>query len=562
MSIAYDSFNFVLIFPSQNTNKLVYGKIKRTGIGIAFAGKSDTPRFFKIYNTALPEEYITANTRAIHAQTGGTMKRKSSASRKKTELPEIYVKCSGIQRLPALLLLLSFLTAAVSACGKAPGLSDSAVDLTKKYRGGIEKNETVETGEDFARAYCEFSLGLLKDAIGSESQNSKAQNNEAQNSGVQNSGVQNSDAQNNDAQNSEEETSGAQSDASPNLMISPISVLQALEMTRIGAGSETLEQMSMTMYPGMEAEQGRKQLLSWAEGLPSADDAAMKLANSVWINTENEQFHPDDEFLKRNALESRASVYGAPFDEAACKALNQWVEQNTDGMVKDILDRIPREAIMYLVNAAAFDAKWKEPYTSNQVGKGIFAKEEGSESEVPMMYSMESVFLQGEHAVGFCKPYASGYYFAAILPEEGWTLQEYIRQLDGEALRQMLTSPAEAAVEAALPKFKGESSRELSGTLSGMGMPLAFDSGFADFSGMGSCEGGNICISRVLHKTYIEVDELGTKAGAATVVEMEAGGAFMVTESVILNRPFLYAIVDEKTDLPIFIGIVEDPATE
>ena len=150
----------------------------------------------------------------------------------------------------------------------------------------------------------------------------------------------------------------------------------------------------------------------------------MKLANSVWINTENEQFQPDAEFLKRNALESGASVYGAPFDEAACKALNQWVEQNTDGMVKDILDRIPREAIMYLVNAAAFDAKWEKPYQSSQVGKGTFTREDGSESEVPMMYSMESVFLKGEHAVGFCRPYASGYYFAAILPEEGWTLQE------------------------------------------------------------------------------------------------------------------------------------------
>lgn len=130
----------------------------------------------------------------------------------------------------------------------------------------------------------------------------------------------------------------------------------------------------------------------------------MKLANSVWINTENEQFQPDAEFLKRNALESGASVYGAPFDEAACKALNQWVEQNTDGMVKDILDRIPREAIMYLVNAAAFDAKWEKPYQSSQVGKGTFTREDGSESEVPMMYSMESVFLKGEHAVGFAGP--------------------------------------------------------------------------------------------------------------------------------------------------------------
>lgn len=273
------------------------------------------------------------------------MKRKPAADRKKTELLKKYARSSGIRRLPVLLLLLSFLAAAVSACGKFSELPESIVDLTKDYRAGKEKNETVEVGEAFARAYCEFSLGLLKDSVKSK------------------------------AENSEEETAGAQTDGTHNLMISPVSVLQALEMTRIGAGTGTLEQMVMTMYPGMEPEQGRRQLLSWTGGLPNADGAEMKLANSVWINTENERFQPNVEFLKRNASESRASVYGAPFDETACKAMNQWVEQNTDGMVKDILDRISKEAIMYLVNAAAFDAKWKEPYKSSQVGKGIFTQE-------------------------------------------------------------------------------------------------------------------------------------------------------------------------------------------
>lgn len=273
--------------------------------------------------------------------------------------------------------------AAVPCCSGSSRLRQSltAACINHGFDKGIpqrkQKNETVEIGEDFARAYCEFSLGLLRDAVNSE---------------VQTNDIQNNEEETIDAEISGEAADAAQADRTRNIMISPISVLQALEMTRIGAGSGTLEQMGMTMYPGMEPEQGRKQLLSWAEGLPSADGAEMKLANSVWINTENEQFQPDAEFLKRNALESGASVYGAPFDEAACKALNQWVEQNTDGMVKDILDRIPREAIMYLVNAAAFDAKWEKPYQSSQVGKGTFTREDGSESEVPMMYSMESVF--------------------------------------------------------------------------------------------------------------------------------------------------------------------------
>ena len=178
-------------------------------------------------------------------------------------------------------MLLSLVAAAVPACGKASQLPASTMDLTKEYRSGSKKNETVEIGEDFARAYCEFSLGLLRDAVNSEVQTNEIQNNEAETIEAESSG---------------EAADAAQADGTRNLMISPISVLQALEMTRIGAGSGTLKQMGMTMYPGMEPEQGRKQLLSWADGLPSADGAEMKLANSVWIDTENEQFQPDTEF--------------------------------------------------------------------------------------------------------------------------------------------------------------------------------------------------------------------------------------------------------------------------
>lgn len=110
-----------------------------------------------------------------------------------------------------------------------------------------------------------------------------------------------------------------------------------------------------------------------------------------------------------------------------------------------------------------------------------------------------------------------------------------------------------------MPKFKADTSLELSEILSGMGMPLAFDAELADFSGIGSCGDLTIHIDRVIHKTHIDVDELGTKAGAATVVEMLAEGAMMQMETVILDRPFLYAIVDENTKLPVFIGTVEKP---
>ena len=139
------------------------------------------------------------------------------------------------------------------------------------------------------------------------------------------------------------------------------------------------------------------------------------------------------------------------------------------------------------------------------------------------------------------------------------TLEEYINQLTGEAFYRTVTGEKETAVSAGMPKFKADTSLELSDILSGLGMPLAFDGNLADFSEIGSCGDLTIHIDRVLHKTHIDVDELGTKAGAATVVEMLAEGAMEEMETVILDRPFLYAIVDENTNLPVFIGTVENP---
>lgn len=147
--------------------------------------------------------------------------------------------------------------AAVPCCSGSSRLRQSltAACINHGFDKGIpqrkQKNETVEIGEDFARAYCEFSLGLLRDAV-----NSEIQTNEVQTSEIQNNEEETIEEETIDAETSGEAADAAQADGTRNLMISPISVLQALEMTRIGAGSGTLEQMGMTMYPGMEPEQG------------------------------------------------------------------------------------------------------------------------------------------------------------------------------------------------------------------------------------------------------------------------------------------------------------------
>lgn len=343
-----------------------------------------------------------------------------------------------------------------------------------------------------------------------------------------------------------------------NTMISPLSIMMALAMTENGAKGETLLEMQAVLAPAMEQAELNANLNSWADRLPDSGQAHFNMANSIWMNRQEGKFIPNEEFLRTNALYFNADIYAAPFDGSTLSDINRWVEKYTEGMVKEALDEITPEAVMYLINAMAFEAEWETIYESVQVQEGVFTCADGSEEQISMMYSDEAVYLKDEHASGFLKPYASGYSFAALLPEEGMSLDAYIGQLEGETFLDTIQNKSDTMVMAGLPKFEAETSLELAGPLCTMGMPLAFHSMQADFSGIGTGGSGNIYISRVIHKTYIKVDERGTKAGAVTVVAMESGSAMTETETVILNRPFLYAIIENDTNLPVFIGTVED----
>ena len=348
----------------------------------------------------------------------------------------------------------------------------------------------------------------------------------------------------------------AANEADKNTLLSPLSVLAALAMTANGAEGDTLAQMEKTL--GLSREELNAFFRAYLNAL--SDDEVLKLANSVWF-TADERFTVNGDFLQTNADNFGADVYQAPFDESTLAAINDWVKAKTDGMIPEILDRIPPEALMYLVNALAFDAKWAEPYHEFAVQEGEFRCADGTRRSVDFMYSEEHEYLENELAVGFVKPYEGGKYaFVALLPREDVSPEELLENLDGAALVELLQKRGDETVYASLPKFETAYSTELSEVLEAMGMELAFDANSADFSGLGSSTGGNISISRVIHKTFISVAEEGTRAGAATVVEMTEG-AMLIEEpkEVYLDRPFVYLLIDTETCLPLFIGTMADP---
>ena len=349
-----------------------------------------------------------------------------------------------------------------------------------------------------------------------------------------------------------------------NSLISPLSVQLALAMTANGANGKTLAEMEAALG-GLSIETLNEYLYGYVQSLPSEKKCKLQTANSIWFR-DTERLTVEKSFLQTNADYYGAQAYKSPFNEQTVKDVNLWIKQKTDGMIPEMLQQpLSEYTQMLLINAVAFDGEWQNKYKDSDIDKGVFTSLTGEKRNVSMMKSNEIRYLNDGKAEGFIKEYSGGkYLFAALLPHEGTDLWEYVSSLTGETLLKTLKEAETCNVEATIPKFSCEYDLNMKDALTELGMPTAFDGNAADFSRLGHSDNGNLFIGSVLHKTHIDITEKGTKAGAATVVDMVAGGPAEVEitprHRVILNRPFLYLIADAQTNLPVFIGTVMDIA--
>lgn len=350
-----------------------------------------------------------------------------------------------------------------------------------------------------------------------------------------------------------EERSGSVS-----VLLSPVSILNALGMVANGASGTTLKQIETAT--GMSLHQLNDFLYTYRMSLP-ADSKTCKaaLANSAWLR---DTFRVEDAFLRSCVNYYSAEVYRSAFDGGLVTDLNRWVSKKTDGMISDLLEKEPgAQTMLYLVNAACFDAKWETPYTKENVRTdGIFTAASGKRQTADYLDSHETIYLSGNNVSGFLKPYDGGKYaFVALVPDEGVTLADYLRTLTGEHLYQLITDHHYADVQASIPKFTARSELELEEPLRAAGISDLFDVSAADLRGLGSAPNGNtLYVNSVLHKTYLELDENGTKAAAATSLDVNGGAAppSEDVKTVTLDRPFLYMVVDTHACVPLFMGTV------
>ena len=460
-------------------------------------------------------------------------------------------------------------TGGTGGIGGGGGKNNTKGDLMINVASNVEiSREEMEADltDEGAKNYCNFAVSLLKHAI--------------------QTGAADQDEQyGNESYAGEAERSASRSNA----LISPLSVIYAMAMVSNGADGMTrcqlLEALMSGEYTGsitcgtsstgegdiydemqgnlnkyLRAYLNATRVYDEESGRESKKKSGLNIANSIWIK-EDPALEVKPQFLETNGEYFNAGVREIEFNEAARVAINSWIEEHTGGTIKDMLKQVPEDAIMYLVNALAFDGSWWEPYDSWSVRDATFYGEAG-EQECELMYGTDYYYLEDDKATGFIKEYTDGNYaFAALLPNQGVDLDSYIDELTGEKVYELLSNPKECDVHTALPKFESDSKMSLVKTFVDMGVRAPFESSEADFTQLGVYAGGeqNIYIGNIFHNTYIKVDELGTKAGAATIVEMTAEGAMEVeVKEVRLDRPFVYMLIDRNENVPIFIGVLRN----
>ena len=368
----------------------------------------------------------------------------------------------------------------------------------------------------------------------------------------------------------------ALNDGEGNLFYSPFSISQALAMTSAGARGETQRQMADTLHyrlpqsslhPAFNvldrtlASRGRA-----PGGTPNNDGETgqyfrLNIANAIW-GQEGFQFLPDflDVLAENYGAGMMVSDFAGAPDEARVR-INDWVAEETEGKIKDLLPpgALDRSTRLVLTNAIYFNASWHWPFSRSNTRVRPFHLAGGGTVDVPMMTETyrDYGYARGDGYQVVDVPYSWGEMSMTILlPDQGTTLEALEGSLDSDLLDQIVDGIETDYVTLTIPLFEFESEFNLGDTLAGMGMPDAFDDR-ADFSGMTGSK--DLGISRVVHKAFVSVDEMGTEAAAATVVAMVESGPGKEPISVTVDRPFIFLIRDIGTGTVLFLGRVSNP---
>jgi serine protease inhibitor len=345
-----------------------------------------------------------------------------------------------------------------------------------------------------------------------------------------------------------------------NIFISPLSVAMALGMTYNGAaGSTQVAMQEVLQLQGMSLQEVNESYRSLIDLLRNLDPRVeFIIANSIWYR---DTYTFEQEFIDLNRQYFDAEVTPLDFNApSAAQTMNDWVNEKTYGKIPEIVESpIDPLTIMFLLNAIYFKGTWTHQFDENKTRPSPFLLDNGTEITVDMMIQDEEVDLETAFDDGYRIAnisYGGGAYsMTIVLPpaEEGaGPIPSAPTQEDWNA---WVNSLYQTAMCLRMPKFRLEYEIGLKDVLSALGMSIAFEPDSANFTKLYS-GGGKTWIQSVKHKTFVDVNEEGTEAAAATAVEVRNENA---PSCFVVNRPFLFAIREKYSGTILFLGKIVDP---
>jgi serpin B len=341
-----------------------------------------------------------------------------------------------------------------------------------------------------------------------------------------------------------------------NVFISPFSVSMALGMALNGADGVTLDSMkhvlehsNFTMQEINESYKNISYILTHLD-----PKVVFQIANSIWYRND---FQVYSTFLNNCHEYFDAEVASLDFSSpSAVQTINDWVNSKTNGKIPTILDQIPPEVVMYLINAIYFKGVWTYQFDPAKTTDAVFTPSTGNTVSCKMMNQKATyAYHVTEQAQIIDLPYGDrSFSMTIILPAEGTNIDQFAAGLTQQQCDAFVNSLDSTEVELSLPKFKVEYEKKLNDELSAMGMEIAF-SDFANFSRIANA---SLAISEVKHKTFVEVNEEGTEAAAVTSVGITLT-AMPSTPSMYIDRPFIFAIREHRSGTILFIGKIVNP---
>ena len=332
------------------------------------------------------------------------------------------------------------------------------------------------------------------------------------------------------------------------LFISPYSLYAALAMLQNGEAGKTLAATEEAL--GLPAAELNAYLKSMADRYMNGEQVTV--SNSVWVE-QSVQDCVVEEFLKDCVAYYSASVYAADFSRTeTVNAMNRWIKEKSKDRIHDLVKDLNPSLVMTLFNCLTFDGKWKNEFKEENTKDAPFTAADGTTRQVQMMNGEAECYFKSNLYQGFDKMYEGDYIFRAILPNDGVSVQELLEKFSANSLSDPGIYDGTAIIR--MPKVRFESETiELNGPLIKMGFGPIFSG--ADFSRM--FKNMPVAVSEVKQKTFLEIDEKGTKAAAVTQITVKNECVMEEPHVVELNKPFLYMIVDRDANIPIFIGIYE-----